>query len=724
MESGSEADLTRLAGAAYRTSLAADATRVAQLGYQSLLASRPQSLQTPHSDRYKIGDRIGDRYEVIATHHGSMGVVYATFDHERKLPRALKTLQQRFATNRRMRELFEAEAATWVLLEKHPFIVRAYIVQNFDGLPYVATEYIRGSDRMGCDLRGWLGHPRLRLPVAVEMALQIAQGMQHASRKIAGLVHRDLKPANILVDDRGRAMVTDFGLVHAGEAGAGTPAYMAPEQWRGEESDQRSDIYAYGCILYEMFTGHRLFPAESAEDWRGAHVAQAPCPPRFLKADLPEELEAFVFRCLSKDQAQRPQGWDEVVRECAGWFHRLTRRPAVLDFSAYELGYYELAVASYSLLQLGRNQEALDLCDRSIAINPGRAFVWCYRGDALVNLKRYEEAIAAYDRSFAIDPSDAVAWSNKGFALVNLKRYEEALDSCDRSVAIDPSQAVAWSHKGFALANLKRYEEAVATCDRALAIDPSDAVVWRIKGLALVNLKRYEEAVAICGRAVVIDPGDAVAWHNRGIALANLKRHGEALAAYDRALAINPHDAVAWRNRSIALANLERYEEALAAYDRALTLDAGDAVTWHNKGIVLASLKRHTEAITAYDRALAIDPRNAAAWRGKGFALVKLESYSKASEAYCQAVVINPNDASALFNIGFALHSIWRYEEAVVFYDRALAIDPSNAAASNNRYEAITHLMHHYEPLRPSPSDSGRASLWHMLRDKVFRRSS
>lgn len=236
------ADATRLAGEACRTQTKTDRTRLAGAGYQSTLATRlaAQPAAGP-TERYKIGDRIGGRYEVLAVHRGSMGVVYGTFDQKEQLPRALKTLQERFASKPGMRNLFADEAATWVRLEKHPFIVRAYLVEQYDGRPYVITEYVRGEEGMGGDLQAWLGHPRLTLKLAMEMALQIAQGMQHAVRKIPGLVHRDLKPANILVDGRARAMVTDFGLVCAAEAEAGTSTYMAPEQWRGELLDARTD---------------------------------------------------------------------------------------------------------------------------------------------------------------------------------------------------------------------------------------------------------------------------------------------------------------------------------------------------------------------------------------------------------------------------------------------------------------------------------------------------
>ncbi|MDP2784615.1 MAG: protein kinase [Sulfurimicrobium sp.] len=224
-----DSEATRLAPNARRVDLETEGTRIRGIPAAPLT----QTTEREIAERYQIGEKIGDRYEVLAIHRGTMGVVYGTFDHKEMLPRALKTLQQRYASDKGMQDLFAAEAMTWVKLEKHPFIVRAYLVQKFDAQPYVITEYIRGQENMGGDLRAWLGHPRLTLPIAVEMALQIAQGMQHANCKVPGLVHRDLKPANILVDERARAMVTDFGLVHADDTSAGTPA-----TWRQNNGEQ------------------------------------------------------------------------------------------------------------------------------------------------------------------------------------------------------------------------------------------------------------------------------------------------------------------------------------------------------------------------------------------------------------------------------------------------------------------------------------------------------
>ena len=691
-------DANRLAGEAYRTRLAQgdaakldDKTRLAQEAYQSRLARDVVGGQADASEFYKVGDRIGDRYEVSAIHHGELGVVYGCFDHQTKLPRALKTVRARHASDKQVLSLFETEATVWISLEKHPYIVRAYLVERFKNLPYVITEYVRGPEGMEGDLRGWLGHPRLTLPVAVAMALQIAQGMQHAVRKVPNLVHRDLKPGNILVNGDGKAMVTDFGLVHAEQSGAGTPAYMSPEQWRAEALDARSDVYAYGCILFEMFTAHRLFPALTEREWERAHLESAPVDLTRFVPELPGEIDQFVRRCLAKDHAARPPHWDELVVFFAEWYHRLTGKAVVLDFSSLALDAAEWVDASYSLSNLKRYEEMLLACDRALATDPNYVVAWSNKGNALRDLKRYEDAIQAYERALAIDQNDADAWYNKGLALRDLKRYEESIQACGRALAIDQNYKFAWISKGIALDKLKRYEEAIQAYNRALAVDHNDAGAWYGKGKALFFLRRYDEAIQAYDRALTIDQNYVVAWFSKADALHALDRHEEANQSYDRALAFDQNNTAAWNNKGLALRILKRYEEAVQAYDRAIEID-NYAAAWANKGLALADLKRYEAAIQAYDEALAIDPNDADTWNNKGTALHNMKRYEAAIQAYDQALAINENFTTAWSNKGIALYVTKRYENAIQAYDRALAIDAIDEFALRGRKLAAEAL--------------------------------
>ena len=507
------ADATRLAGDAYSTRLAHDVvaepddkTRLAQEGYESKLARNAVGVQPEANEFYKIGDKIGDRYEVVAIHHGAMGVVYGCFDIETKRPRALKTVRQGYAHDKQVLSMFESEAAVWISLEKHPYIVRAYLVERFRNLPYVVTEYVRGPEGMEGDLRGWLGHPRLTLSVAVAMALQIAQGMQHAVRKVPNLVHRDLKPANILVNCDAKAMVTDFGLVNSAGSGAGTPAYMSPEQWRQDALDVRSDIYAYGCILFEMFTAHRLFPALTEHDWEDAHLRGVPSTLTSLIPAMPGEIDRFVRRCLEKDVMARPQSWDDVVAFFAERYHRLTGKAVIADFSSLALDAGEWLDASYSL--------------------------W--------NIKRYEEMLSACDNLLALDPENAAAWNNKGVALRALNRHEEMLLACKRSITINPDVAEAWANLGLAFYKIEQYDDAIEAYDRALAVERNDPRILANKGDALSHLNRTDEAIEVYDQALLIDPNCAAVWTKDS-------RQNNMIIIFEVATACNSIHRESWR---------------------------------------------------------------------------------------------------------------------------------------------------------------------------------
>ena len=253
------------------------------------VATLPPDARRAADDEFIVGDRIEGRYEIADVRRGGMGVVYLCYDHEQREPVALKSFQSRFLNNERAVARFVQEAVTWIWLEKHRYIVQARLVQNIGGRPYIILEHISGPEGLEPDLRSWIEHKRITMPLAIEFGLHISLGMQHATRRVPGLVHRDLKPANILVTHDGIAKVTDFGLVRSLDVqetlidvevesdpserltrvGAilGTAPYMSPEQCRSADVDVRSDIYAFGCLLYEMLTGQHVFQVRKFEAW-------------------------------------------------------------------------------------------------------------------------------------------------------------------------------------------------------------------------------------------------------------------------------------------------------------------------------------------------------------------------------------------------------------------------------------------------------------------------
>jgi serine/threonine-protein kinase len=234
-----------------------------------------------------------------------MGEVYRADDLKLGQSVALKFLPRNVETDeaRRTRFLNEVKIARQI---SHANVCRVYDVGDVDGRQFLSMEYVDGEDLASLLLR--IGHlPKAK---AVEIARQICAGLAAAHEQ--GVLHRDLKPANVMVDGRGRAKITDFGLAVLAEARdgqdplAGTPGYMAPEQLDGETATVKSDLYALGLVLYELFTGHRPFTASSPRELARLQRESTPTNPSAHVEGFDPAVERVILRCLRGDPKERP----------------------------------------------------------------------------------------------------------------------------------------------------------------------------------------------------------------------------------------------------------------------------------------------------------------------------------------------------------------------------------------------------------------------------------
>ncbi len=256
--------------------------------------------------RFLPGVLISDRWRVVARlGAGGMGEVYRADDLRLGEAVALKFLPERLERDPALRERFLGEAK---LARKvsHPNVCRVFDLGEVDGRPFLSMEYVDGED-LGT-LLSRIG--RLPPDKAVQVAREICAGL--AAAHAQGILHRDLKPTNVMLDGRGHARITDFGLAtiadatDAKDAFAGTPAYMAPEQLRGELPSRASDVYALGLVLYEIFTGHRAFDAATPAEQSRLKSTTTPNRPSSLAPGIDPATERVILRCLAPDPAQRP----------------------------------------------------------------------------------------------------------------------------------------------------------------------------------------------------------------------------------------------------------------------------------------------------------------------------------------------------------------------------------------------------------------------------------
>lgn len=268
--------------------------------------------------RFAAGTILASRYRIVAAlGRGGMGEVFRAEDLTLQQEIALKFLPHELTSDPEALERFHREVRV-ARQVSHPNVCRVFDIGVADGAPFITMEYVDGEDLSSLLRR--IG--RFPQDKGLEISRQVCAGLAAAHEQ--GLLHRDLKPANIMLDGRGRVRITDFGLaslageVHGADVRAGTPAYMAPEQLEGKEVTFKSDIYALGLVLYEIFTGKRAFDAPTLQELTKQRETSSPTNPTTLVKDLDPLVERVIDRCLEKDPAKRPASALQVAAALPG----------------------------------------------------------------------------------------------------------------------------------------------------------------------------------------------------------------------------------------------------------------------------------------------------------------------------------------------------------------------------------------------------------------------
>jgi eukaryotic-like serine/threonine-protein kinase len=357
------------------------------------------------------------KYELIQElGRGAMGVVYRARDPIINRLVALKTIIKGVAEDPDLLQRFYREAQSAGGLQ-HPNIVTIYDMGEEGGTPYIAMELVEGESLEQLIAR------RAPLPLSLKLtyAIQAGSALDYAHKR--GIIHRDIKPGNIMLNKEGTVKVVDFGIARVLQSSKtqtgmliGTFAYMAPEQYHGEHADERSDLWSFGVLLYELVCYQRPFRGDSAANLMHSICSQDPAPARDVAADCTQELDKVLSKVLQKSPADRYQTMEDVLLEldpiCKGLQSATVAKLVEQSQELVQQGDYPQArdVLRQALQVESTNSQARSLLDkvnvelRRILIRP-QAQGLVQKGLALLEEGRFQEAREEVENALRLDPS-------------------------------------------------------------------------------------------------------------------------------------------------------------------------------------------------------------------------------------------------------------------------------------------------------------------------------
>ena len=683
---------------------------------------------------YKILERLGG---------GGMGVVYKAEDTKLRRTVALKFLPPELTRDEEAKERFIHEAQAASSLD-HPNICNIHdIAETDDGQLFIVMACYKGET-----LKKKIERGPLKLEQAVELAVQIAQGLAQAHEH--GIIHRDIKPANVMVTDDRTAKIVDFGLAKlAGQtkitkAGStlGTFAYMSPEQTRGDEVDQRTDIWSLAVVLYEMITGRLPFKGEYENALVYSILNVDPEPITSVRTGVPMELERIVEKALAKNLSERYQHLDDMLADLRSMKRRLeagevTRGPVVSKRLKRRppalyggLAIIVVAVILGIVYYLLPTREVLD----SIAVlpldnlsgDPTQEYFSDGMTDALITeLQKIKSlrvisrtSVKQYKGTRKTIPEIASELGVKAVVEGSVLRERDNVRINVQLIQASPEKHLWANAFDRSLRNILVLQSEVAQAiaqEIEIKITPQERLGMTKFGV--VNTHAYEaylrgryyssrrteesfkKSIEYFQEAIEIDSNYALAYSGLADSYNLLARYGyvypeegylKAKAAAKRALELDNTLAEAFTSQAFLHWYYE-FDPQAAEYNfkRAIELNPGYETAYHWYALCLSSLGRHDEAIREITRARELDPLSLIINTNVAYAHYFAGKYDKAVEQFRRTIEMDSTFCLAHLRLGLTYEELGNLNEGIVEFQKAMQF-------AEGTTEAIAGLGHAY----------------------------
>ncbi len=647
---------------------------------------------------FGVGAAISHYRIVKSIGAGGMGEVYLAEDTALKRRVALKFIHAFKASDPAFKARFKREARAAAALE-HPNIVTVHEVGEYGGRPFFAMQYVEGQS-----LRDMINERRLAVGEVVDLATQVGEGLAKAHD--SGIIHRDIKPSNIVVDGDGRVKILDFGLASvrsteeltASGYALGTVGYISPEQIRGEKADERSDIFSFGVVLYQMLTGRQPFRRETDVATMNAVLTDTQEPVGDSRGDIPGELQRVVEKSLEKDRRLRYQHIDELLAD----LRRLESEPVRgLTARRWWRRYRKFSVPAVLVLAA--------VC---VAVSPAsRKQVLRWLGFRTVPYEKHLAVLpfanlgqAAGNQAFCDGLMETV--SSK---LTQLEQFQGSLRVVPASEVRAREIASARSARhafGVTLAvtgSVQRQGDYVrmtlnlvdATTERQLrssVIDNrlgdvselQDSTVVQLAGMLEMELRPQQRRVLAEGGT-----SEPRAYDHYVRARGHLQDYQRmasvdlAIGLLDSAIVEDPAYALAhaalgeayWRKHR--LSQEPRWiDRAVESSQQAIELNNQAAPVFVTLGLIHKGTGRYEEAVGDFKRALQIDSTNHQTHRELATAYEALNRLDQAEATYRKAIELKPDYWAGPFDLALFYFYHGRNEEALIYLQKAEELAP------------------------------------------------
>jgi serine/threonine protein kinase len=558
----------------------------------------------------KLGQTVNSRFRVLdKLGEGGFGTVFRAFDQNLSRDVALKILKPDSHKSEEDMLRFRRESRLLAQL-CHKNIMSVYAIDLFDdGSALMVMEYLEGSDLRKVLTEAGSGLDYQRYGA---IGRQLCSGLSHAHKQ--DIVHRDLNPANIVLagKDEPTVKIIDFGLARLLDgdkpAGAtrvrtltltgmlvGNPAYMSPEQCRGERLDARSDIYSLGCVLYEMMTGNKAFDSDNPVGY--LHLQQNEYPlephPHWGNTELEKKHKNIVLCCLQKDRSKRFQSVDEISNlleddACMGpaaedglferlqpWAvpaarkHALSRSTGLRAVVAVALVLSGSAALTAAYLKYTNwtNSRELQAESARFLRRRSEASNYMLAAHAFSTQGDYRKSAFACNQAIKLNPKDPDAYMARGAVYDKLGQPEKAIEDFTTAMTLSPPGFRCYYHRAIAYRNAGKYRQAIDDLSKAIEMDPQSAVFYAERGAAYENLGDHQKAIDEENRAIALDSKSATAYNSRGWFYYRLGKMQKALADYNQSIRLDPKNMLAYNNRAILYEKMNKND--LAEKDRA-----------------------------------------------------------------------------------------------------------------------------------------------------------